>query len=433
MAHHGVPAASVVAGPERAAGAGRDEVAAVQQGRAGMTPAEVARVEPADGATARAAGRLIGVDLARGIAVLGMFAAHLGPIPDRGGVVGFVMELAHGRSSALFAFLAGFSIVLITGRRVPKTGRDGRQAVVKVLIRAGILLVVGTGLTALGTPVEVILAYYGLYFVLALPLSRLRATALAVSAVLCALVLPQIWFLVTDAPPGWFDAVDGHDPLAWASGRGDAVGSSGGLIGLLFTGSYPALTWLPFVLAGMAVARLDLSDRVIRRRVLAVGIALAVLGYGGSAVALRVVPGTVPSAGLMDAPWWSDLAAEQPGWREQLVAVPHSETTLSIVANTGVAIAVLIACVLAGARSGWFRRVSAPLIAVGTMSLTAYVFHIVAVAILGFDTLPADSLPVLLGLSAIILMFAYCWTRFFARGPLEWLLHRAPTVARRGR
>ncbi|MFG1798537.1 DUF418 domain-containing protein [Nocardia sp. NPDC049149] len=384
-------------------------------------------------AAAREGARLVGVDLARGIAVLGMFAAHVGPDPVEGGVTGFVMEVAHGRSSALFAFLAGFSIVLLTGRRAPKTGRDGRQAVVRVLIRAGILLVLGTLLTALGTEVEVILAYYGLYFVLVLPLYRLRAVTLAAVAAVTALVLPQILFLVTGSNSDWTAAIDRFDPLAWLSSRGEPIGSPGGIMGLLFTGSYPALAWLPFVLAGMAVARFDLSATVIRMRLLAVGVGLAVLGYGGSALAMHLVPGTTTWSGIMNAPWWSDVAEVPSGWRSQLVAVPHSETTLSILANTGVALTVLIGCLVACDRSLRFRRVTAPLIAVGSMSLTAYVFHVIAIAVLGFDTLPAGSLPVLLGLSAIILMFAYCWTHFFRRGPLEWLLNRATAVAGRVR
>ncbi|MFF9479745.1 hypothetical protein [Streptomyces sp. NPDC014733] len=87
----------------------------------------------------------------------------------------------------------------MTGRRAPKTGREGRQAVVKVLIRAAILLVLGTLLTMTGTPVEVILAYYGLYFVLVLPLYRLGAGPPAALAVGTALVLPQVRFVVAGA------------------------------------------------------------------------------------------------------------------------------------------------------------------------------------------------------------------------------------------
>jgi peptidoglycan/LPS O-acetylase OafA/YrhL len=72
------------------------------------------------------AGRLIGLDLAHGLAVFGMSAVHVGPAPDQGEVIGFLMELAQGRSSALFAVLAGFAVALITRRRTPKTGTAGR-------------------------------------------------------------------------------------------------------------------------------------------------------------------------------------------------------------------------------------------------------------------------------------------------------------------
>lgn len=44
-------------------------------------------------------GRLIGLDLARGLAVFGMYAVHVGPAPSQGGVIGFLMEPAQGRSS----------------------------------------------------------------------------------------------------------------------------------------------------------------------------------------------------------------------------------------------------------------------------------------------------------------------------------------------
>ncbi|MFD6156557.1 DUF418 domain-containing protein [Nocardia sp. NPDC060256] len=385
------------------------------------------------GDVVRSGARLLGVDLARGLAVLGMYAAHVGPNPDEGGVIGFVMEVTHGRSSALFAFLAGFSILLITGRRVPRMGQAGRQARVKILIRAGILLVVGTALTASGTKVEVILAYYGLYFLLALPLARLRAGTLAVLAAVSAVVLPQIVFAVIATDSGWTAAVNRFDPLAWLSGRGDPSSSSNGLVGLLLNGSYPALCWLPFVLAGMAVARLDLSANVIRVRLAVTGIGLAALGYGGSALALHLAPGVSARPEIMYAPWWSDMAEDPSGWRYLLVAMPHSETTLSIIANTGVALTVLVACLAACAESQRFQRLATPLIAVGSMSLTAYVFHVFAIAVLGFDVLPAGSLPVLLSLSAIIMMFAYCWTRFFPRGPLEWVLYRATSVADRVR
>ncbi|MFJ3620667.1 hypothetical protein ACPCSL_22010 [Streptomyces griseoincarnatus] len=39
---------------------------------------------------------------------------------------------------------------------------------------------------------------------------------------------------------------------------------TGGFLALLFTGGYPFLTWAPFMPAGVAVARLDLTRPGIR-------------------------------------------------------------------------------------------------------------------------------------------------------------------------
>ncbi|MET8680791.1 DUF418 domain-containing protein [Streptomyces sp. NPDC004647] len=374
-------------------------------------------------------GRMIGVDLARGLAVFGMYAAHVGPDPSEGGVTGFLMELAHGRSSALFAFLAGFSIMLITGRRAPKTGRAGRQAVAKVVIRAVILLALGTVLTMTGTPILVILAFYGLYFLLVLPLYRLGARPLAVIAAGCALVLPQVVYVVQRALSSV--GPDGVGPggiWAWPA-------DADGIVSLLFTGTYPALTWIPFVIAGMAVARLDLASTAVRIRLAIIGVSLAVLGYGGSWLALHLVPGVASAiyvseeGGSAMSAWWSDAGyptGDTPAWL--LVASPHSETTLSIVANTGVAIAVLAASLAAVDTFPHFRRLARPVIAVGAMSLTAYVFHILVLHFPGLEDL-SGSLHVLLGFVVAMAVFATLWSRFFRRGPLEWLLSKATKAA----
>ncbi|WP_105968627.1 DUF418 domain-containing protein [Streptomyces geranii] len=387
--------------------------------------------------------RLVGVDLARGLAVFGMYAAHVGPDPAAGGPTGHVMELFHGRSSALFAFLAGFSIILMTGRRTPKTGREGRQAVAKVLIRAVLLLALGTWLTSTGTPVEVILAFYGLCFVLVLPFHRLRAGRLAAVAAGTALLLPQLLYVIQRSIDdgdggnggGWAETFTRHDPLA-------RISDGGGFLELLFTGSYPALTWVPFVLAGMAVARLDLAAPAVRRRLAATGCALAVLGYGGSWLALHFVPGVAGAlaaggeeygSGSVMSAWWSDTAGYPTGdsaawlW----VASPHSETTLSVVGSTGVAMAVLAACMIAVDTLPRFRRLAGPVVAVGTMSLTAYVLHVAGVRALGIEELPGSPLPVLFAFIAAVTVFAVVWSRFFGRGPLERLMGDATRIAGR--
>ncbi|MEU5540605.1 heparan-alpha-glucosaminide N-acetyltransferase domain-containing protein, partial [Streptomyces sp. NPDC020362] len=326
--------------------------------------------------------RLIGVDLARGLAVLGMYSVHVGPDVSVGGPVGFLLETARGRSSALFALLAGFSLVIITGRPCPRTGRAGRQAVGRVVIRAVVLVMLGYALSALDTPIDVILSFYGVLFLAVLPLHRMRVATLALIAAAGALVLPQILYLVQKAIEDgtWPDAVIAADPLARITG-------TDGLIELLFTGEYPVLTWMPFLIAGMAVARLDLGRPGVRSRLALVGGVCTVLGYGGSWLALRLVPHALSAVaaatdgGSASSAWWSDTVGDPegstpPAWL--LVAAPHSQTTFSIVGNMGVALVVLSTCLALSGGMPRLSRSAAPLAAVGRTALTLYVLHIVA-------------------------------------------------------
>ncbi|RVM17875.1 DUF418 domain-containing protein [Sinorhizobium meliloti] len=348
--------------------------------------------------------RLVDIDFARGLAVFGMYVAHLGggPIPDDVGLVGNLMGLADGRSSALFAVLAGFSIILITGRKAPKSGEAGRQAVARVAIRALVLLAIGSILTCLGTRVAVILGPYGICFLLVLPLYRLSAQQLGLLAAGTALVLPQMRFLLLQLFPEVY-----LDPVVH--------------------GDYPAMTWVPFVIAGMAIARLSLDTQAMHWRLGLAGVALAVLGYGGSWLALRLLPG-VPAA-LQESPegWlWYNLDSP---W-SLLVAAPHSETTFSTLGNTGCAMIVLAACWLAMDALPHLRKLVWPIIAVGSMSLTAYVLHIVGIAyfnrMLGED----GSLSMLFGFVVVISTFAVLWLRVFQRGPMEVLMGRITDLAR---
>lgn len=402
-----------------------------------LLPADAAAPDREPTPSAAGVGRLVGLDLARGLAVFGMYAVHVGPDPGQGGVVGFLMGLASGRSSALFAFLAGFAVVLITGR-TPRTGRAGRQAVAKVAIRAVILLALGSALSATGSSVVPILAYYGLFFLLVLPLHRLATKPLAIIAVVWALAGPQLLYALQP----------------WVGGRTfNTPGHADGILALLFTGGYPALTWVPFVIAGMAVARLDLAGTAVRVRLALTGAGLAVIGYGGSWLALRLVPGAadaveqfkggpMSSSSMSSSMWSSSMSSGPPSSSPDggmygdspvglLVAFPHSETTLSIVGNIGVAIIVVTACLSAMAAFPRLRRVAKPVTAVGSMSLTAYVLHIVAIYILEADGMFMFGAYVLPGFIVSITVFAVLWSGFFKRGPLEWLMGKATGITRR--
>ncbi|WP_128375164.1 DUF418 domain-containing protein [Streptomyces cavernae] len=382
-------------------------------------------------------GRLVGVDVARALAVFGMFAVHVAPpAEDVGGFGGRLLGLTEGRSSILFATLAGFSLMLIAGRREPKTGLAGRQARVRIVIRALVLLVLGTALTMLKTGIVVILAFYGVYFLLALPLIRLRARTLAIIAAVLAVVGPQAAFglkwLLGEATA---KSIDAYDPIARLGGDG--------LLGLLLDGYYPAITWMPFVIAGMALARLDLASGAVQRRLAALGPALMALGYGTAWLTARLYPPIQAGKAEMKDIFanlnpqsvestfdaiHNKLADTSNKALSLLGSEPHSGTTFEIIGGLGVAITVLVCATVAMARLAWLRRLASPLIAVGTMSLTLYVAHVAAYTMLPDGA--TGTFVSLLGFIAGAILFATVWSRFFSRGPLEYLLNSTTKLAK---
>nr|WP_308284682.1 DUF418 domain-containing protein [Streptomyces flavotricini] len=376
-------------------------------------------------------GRLVGVDLARGLAVFGMYIVHIGPpLSATDGVASWVRYLADGHSSVLFATLAGFSLILIAGRRKPKTGLAGRQAKARIAIRAVVLLALGTALSMEYGDV-IILAFYGVYFLLALPLVRLRARTLAMIAAGLAVVTPQLAFgLKSLLSESVQQSVNAYDPLEKLSDVG--------VLDLLLTGFYPTITWMPFVVAGMALARLDLSATTVQRRLAALGAALTVAAYGMSLLlagkdALRsTAEGGKSSAGSEAASSASGFFDGQGSASELLSAGPHSGTTFDIIGSVGVAILVIVCATVLMDRLPLLHRLAKPIIAVGAMSLTAYVGHFVVQSAAGILTGESSQVswgPVLTFILGAI-VFAALWSRFFRRGPLEYLLNAATKPAK---
>lgn len=336
-------------------------------------------------------GRLAGVDLARGLAVLGMLAAHLLDTervltPDPASWI----TLVNGRSSILFAVLAGLSISLVTGGTRPLPPERRPRAAARLAMRAAMLWVIGLLLVMTGVPVYVILPAYALLFVLALPFLGLGARPLFTVAAVLAVVMPWVQ-PVLDAAPIW--AGPGGDELA-------------ALVGW----NYPFTTWIAFLLAGMGVGRLDLRALPEQGLLVTVGGALALAGYGAALL-------TAPA--VMDVPSLSAV----------LTAEDHSSGLWEVIGSGGFAIAVIGACLLLCRTP--LRWVAVPVRAVGSMPLTAYVLQlvvwaVVALVLLG-DTSDLYGIreaglfgPLVWGL----VVLCSVWVLVIGRGPLESLIDR---------
>jgi len=217
--------------------------------------------------------RLLGVDAARGIALIGMMAIHIQPMLTADGSVSTAYRIASGHSAALFAVLAGVGLALASGGTTPPRGRRLAAAAAGTLARAGVLLLVGLQLGGLRSGVAVILVFYALLFVVAVPFLALPARVL--------LPLGAGWAVLA---PGLSQAVRPFMPIqSFDSPAPQALANPVDLLReVVITGYYPVITWTAYLLAGLGIGRLALGNPRVQRAVLLTGAALAVGAWSAS-------------------------------------------------------------------------------------------------------------------------------------------------------
>ncbi|MDN5587457.1 MAG: DUF1624 domain-containing protein, partial [Brevibacterium sp.] len=184
------------------------------------------------------AGRLIGLDAARGIALFAMMVTHIFALSDPAGLPTWAAVFA-GRASALFAVLAGCSLVLSTRSRMAASGRL-RDAVPSVLIRAGAIIFIGLCLGSVSTLLAVILVNYGVMFAIAMLFLRLRARSLFIIVIVWMVLSPVLSMVVRSQ--------FGLEPMYSAMSWFDLATPLTMLHDLVLTGYYPILQWLSYIL-----------------------------------------------------------------------------------------------------------------------------------------------------------------------------------------
>ncbi|MGB3762782.1 MAG: heparan-alpha-glucosaminide N-acetyltransferase domain-containing protein, partial [Ornithinimicrobium sp.] len=379
------------------------------------------------------ADRIVGIDVARTLALLGMVVAHLTqPLTDGGEAVSPWHLLVSGRSSALFAVLAGVSITLSTHCWGPDAGhglRDGAR--VSLATRAASIAVIGLFLGPLGSGVAVILTYYGVLFLCALPVLTWSARRLGLLAAVWAVASPimsmrlRAWLpeATYDLPSPTFVL----DPALLSSE-------------IMVTGYYPVLTWATYLFAGMAIGRLDLRAPTTAVHLLTTGLWLAVVSVVVSALLTRsrsvghILLQTYQGFG--DISTRADLTRElqlgffgttpTDSWWWLGVWSPHSGSIVDLAHTTGAAMAVLGGCLLLTSRLRVRGRRRLSIVAgAGTMTLSLYVVHVVLLAApeqLEWADRMIVQVSLLMGVGAL-------FAAARARGPLEVLVGELSATA----
>ncbi|MEO3943641.1 heparan-alpha-glucosaminide N-acetyltransferase domain-containing protein [Paenarthrobacter nicotinovorans] len=379
--------------------------------------------------------RLTGIDAARGAALLGMMSTHLlptfGPAPSWDPT--FVGLVFSGRSSALFAVLAGIGLALTTGKQEPRQGGELRAARGGVAMRALVIAVVGLALGGLDVNIAVILVHYAVLFLCILPFLGLRLKALSFWALGWVLLSPVVAYLLRPllletTPPLQL----GHNP-----GTED-LGTPGQLLAdIFFTGYYPVFQWISYLLIGLVIGRLALTRTKVQLLLLAGGVAVAaaakVVGFlameaWGGRAALEKLPGTrgYPLDSMLQV---NLTGLDQTGsWWWLATASPHAGTTLDLLHTSGTAAAVVaFFLLLAAAAENLKVNILMVLSGPGAMTLSLYSAHVWVVSGFTNKPLPAgwteEGMYWTQALCAVVI--GACFALLRRRGPLEWVAHQA--------
>jgi len=326
--------------------------------------------------------RLVGIDAARALAFGGMLLAHFAASrgPGDPGWLRAVDNAADGRAAPLFCVLLGVGAGLLMSRGVSD----------RALMRRGlVLLALGLLVWPFVDDVYLILPHYGILLAL-FPLVRRAPTR-------WLLPLSGIAFLA----PSVVVATLGDQGLRGAgqpTTYGDLLDTSEILGQVLWTGGYPLVGWVGFVLVGAWLARRGLGDHRTQRRLL----------VGGTVIA-AVQPLVAVAHAALGRPPFLDSAA-------------HSNQTAWYIVASATAVAVLAGCLIVARQA---RRVALALAPLGQVALSAYVAHLLVGEALVFPWLdgssPALSVQVAVAAAAFagLTAAAKAWLARHRRGPIE--------------
>lgn len=371
----------------------------------------------------RNSNRITGLDAARGVALFGMIAVHILPAYNEyTGRPTLIWQASAGHAAPLFAVLTGVAIALLTGANNPHTGRRLLRSRVTLAVRAIFILLLGLSINELRLPVYNILPYYGLMFLFAIPLVSLRIRTLLSLALGWALLGPAAAFFINSH----IDYTTTYNPNFTSLFQL----TSDTLITLFEGGTYPLITWMTYILVGIAIGRLNLRWMSTQVSLIVCGAGLTLTAIFASTFLVDFLGGFAklfhytkdykveditnvldygPDGHMPTDTWW---------WLT--VNGPHTNTPCNLLTCTGLSLMVIGSMLVI---SRMLNHLLDPLIAAGSMTLTLYTIHLVLFSF--FDVSIHDA-PVIWFLAQAFgaLILASTWLSMAKKGPIESVVSR---------
>jgi uncharacterized protein len=353
--------------------------------------------------------RVTGFDLARALAIFGMVIVNFKVAMNAEIGNSLLMSFAgifEGRASALFVILAGIGVTFLTTKASESADKSLVLKNRLSLIKRGLLLIlIGLAYTPIWQ--ADILHFYGFYFLIAATLFMATDKSLLLASATIMLIFPVL-MIFFNYEQNW----------NWSTLNYENLWSFDGMIRhIVFNGFHPIFPWAAFLIFGMWLGRQDLSQTLIRNRLL-VGSLIILVVTECSFYYIRTALGDGSEVGM--------LSEEVAFLFSTSVIPPLPQYILSAGSS---AIIVLVAC-LYFSEKFFESNLNKWLYQTGQMSLTLYVAHV----IIGMGFLESigrlENQTINFSLfSALIfcvcgIVFSVAWFKFFKTGPLEWIFRK---------
>ncbi len=353
--------------------------------------------------------RITGFDLARALAIFGMVIVNFKIAMNAKMGNQFLIwfsSLFEGRASALFVILAGIGVAFMTNKVRSSTDKSLVIKTRLLLAKRGLLLIlIGLAYTTIWE--ADILHFYGFYFFIAASIFLFKEQTLINIAVVIVLIFPVL-MIFFDYENGW----------NWSTLTYNDFWSVNGMFRhIVFNGFHPIFPWSAFLVYGIWLGRLDLSDKRIKNKLIIWSL-LALVITEGSFYLFRDMLGDGASV---------EMTVEEVNFLFSTSIIPPLPQYVISAASSATLI-LLLSLYVSEKFSG--SIITKWLYQTGQLSLTLYVAHV----IIGMGFLEAigrlNNQTIEYSLSSAVIfcmvgvVFSVLWLKYFKTGPLEWVFRK---------
>jgi uncharacterized membrane protein YeiB len=352
--------------------------------------------------------RIIGIDVARALAIFGMILVNFKVVFGEEGPT-WIKSLASvfdGKAAATFVVLAGVGLALMTNSALFQKDKAKLKVVrIKIAKRALFLFLLGLSYVSIW-PAD-ILHFYGVYMAIIILFLTYQEKTILILAVSLIIAFPVLMTFINYETAWDFQTLD-YQGL-WTL--------EGFLRNLFFNGFHPVIPWTAFMLFGYWFGKQDLHNDSFLKKT-----------FWRSTTFFIFIQ-------VFSSLYISISAAENPqsilALTELFGTKPMPPLPIYMLNGTVFSFALISACILVAKRFEKSIIIDA-LNKTGQLALTLYVAHVIIgmgiIEVLNPSKMGnysiAFSVAYAIVFSLLCIFFAVIWRKYKKAGPLEWVLRK---------